>query len=88
MHRRAFLAASAAGTAAIVAETIGKAAAQSTETAYGQTADPLPLSSVSGLPLGPLPDSRYPDGHIESLDRRFKGSVGTGAVERVASGFR
>jgi gluconolactonase len=26
--------------------------------------------------------------HIESLDKRFKGSVTTGAVERVATGFR
>jgi gluconolactonase len=35
-----------------------------------------------------LPNSRYPDSHIESLDHRFTGSVGTGAVERVATGFR
>ena len=89
MHRRAFLAASAASSATILAATtLKKSAAQSTETLYGQTADPLPLAPTAGLPLGPLPDSRYPDGHIESLDRRFKGSVGTGAVERVASGFR
>jgi len=41
------------------------------------------------LPLGPLPGSRYPDPHIEAIDRkRFKGSPGTGAVERVATGFR
>jgi len=30
----------------------------------------------------------YPDTHVEALDKRFKGSVGTGAVERVATGFR
>jgi gluconolactonase len=35
-----------------------------------------------------LPNSRYPDTHIEILDKRFKGSVGTGAVERVATGLR
>jgi sugar lactone lactonase YvrE len=35
-----------------------------------------------------LLNTRYPDSHIESLDKRFKGSVGTGAVERVATGFR
>jgi gluconolactonase len=40
------------------------------------------------MPLGPLPGSRYPDPHIEILDKRFKGSPGTGAVERVATGFR
>ena len=48
---------------------------------------PLPLAPAAQLPLGPLPDSRYPDSHFESLDKRFK-SVGTGAVERVATGFR
>jgi gluconolactonase len=37
--------------------------------------------------LGPLP-TRYLDPHIESLDKRFKGSAGTGAVERIATGFR
>jgi gluconolactonase len=53
-----------------------------------QTGVPLPLSPAERLPLGPLPGSRYPDPHIESLDKRFKGSPGTGAVERVATGFR
>jgi gluconolactonase len=54
----------------------------------GQTAAPLPLPATERLPLGPLPNSRYPDPHIEKLDKRFKGSPGTGAVERVATGFR
>jgi len=72
----------------MVAATIGKAAVQSTEGPYGQTGDPLPLAPMEGLPLGPLPNSRYPDARIESLDRRFKGAVGTGTVERVATGFR
>jgi gluconolactonase len=31
---------------------------------------------------------RYPDPHIETLDKRFKGSVGTGHLERIATGFR
>ena len=52
------------------------------------TAVPLPLSVNERLPLGPLQGSRYPDPHIEKLDKRFKGSPGTGAVERVATGFR
>jgi gluconolactonase len=43
---------------------------------------------AQGLPLGPLPSTHYPDTHFEALDKRFKGSVGTGAVERVATGFR
>ena len=48
-----------------------------------------PLTPTDALPLGPLPGSRYPDPHIEAIDRkRFKGSPGTGAVERVATGFR
>ncbi len=50
---------------------------------------PLVASRSEQLPLGPLSGSRYPDPHIEVLDKkRFKGSVGTGAVERVATGIR
>jgi gluconolactonase len=82
MNRRAFLAASAAtATAATV-----KSANAATEGPFGETG--VPLRPSEKLPLGPLPNSRYPDTHIESLDKRFKGSVGTGAVERVATGFR
>jgi gluconolactonase len=82
MNRRAFLAASAAtATAAAV-----KAAGAVTEGPFGETG--VPLNPSEPLPLGPLPNSRYPDTHIESLDKRFKGSPGTGAVERVATGFR
>ena len=55
---------------------------------HGQTCAPLPVSTAERLPLGPLPVSRYPDPHIEALDKRFKGSPGTGAVERIATGFR
>ena len=84
MHRRAFLAASAA-TAAVVNLRVAAAA---TEGPFGATAAPLPVPQAEGLPLGPLPNSRYPDSHIESLDERFKGSVYEGAVERVATGFR
>jgi gluconolactonase len=54
----------------------------------GETGVPLPVSAGERLPLGPLAGSRYPDPHIEALDKRFKGSPGTGAVERVATGFR
>jgi len=82
MDRRAFLttAAAAASAAAL------KAAHATTERPFGETG--VPLRDTRPLPLGPLPDSRYPDPHIESLDKRFKGSAGTGAVERVATGFR
>jgi gluconolactonase len=54
----------------------------------GATGVPNTPTGDLRLPLGPLPGSRYPDPHIESLDKRFKGSPGTGAVERVATGFR
>jgi gluconolactonase len=81
LNRRAFLAATAAAPIGAAAT----AAAAQTLTPNGETGVPLP---APGLPLGPLPDSRYPDQHIEVLDKRFKGSVGTGAVERVASGMR
>jgi gluconolactonase len=39
------------------------------------------------LPLGHLPDTRYPDVRIESLDKRFK-RQGNAAIERIAHGFR
>ncbi len=80
MHRRAFLAASAVTVSAATLKVPSLAAYVDTRENDVQGSD--------GLPLGPLPYSRYPDPHIESLDKRFKGSVGTGAVERVATGFR
>jgi gluconolactonase len=84
MNRRAFMAASAAtATAATL-----RAATAATEGPFGETGVGLPVPTHEQLPLGPLPSSRYPDGHTESLDKRFKGSVGTGAVERIATGFR
>jgi len=83
MNRRAFLAASAAASVA----TLGTATA-ATEGPYGETGVPLAPPQATQLPLGPLPGSRYPDSHIEALDKSFKGSVGTGAVERLATGMR
>src|SRR5262249_54730657 len=82
MHRRAFRPAPAA---AATAATL-KSAQAVTERPLGATG--VPLTPRPPLPLGPLPDSRYPDPHIESLDKRFKGSPGTGSVERIATGFR
>jgi gluconolactonase len=85
MNRRAFLAASAASA---TAATLNMASA-ATEGPFGETGVPLAAPQSERLPLGPLAGSRYPDAHIEALDKkRFKGSVGTGAVERVATGFR
>src|ERR1700756_3997935 len=81
MHRRAFLTATAAATAA----TLTSAQAV-TERPLGVPG--VPFRAGPAAPLGPLPGSRYPDPHIESLDKRFKGSPGTGAVERIATGFR
>jgi gluconolactonase len=63
-----------------------KAASAATERPLGATG--VPLRGTEPLPLGPLPGSRYPDPHIEALDKSFKGSPGTGAVERLATGFR
>jgi len=40
------------------------------------------------LPLGHLPDTRYPDPRIESLDKRFRHKIGNAAIERIATGFR
>ena len=84
MNRRLFLAASTATATAAALKT----AAAVTEPVLGETGDPLHPTGDLRMPLGPLPGSRYPDPHIEALDKRFKGSPGTGAVERVATGFR
>ena len=83
MNRRTFLAASTAGAAAVAFE-----ASAATEPLLGETGVPVRDTGSLELPLGPLAGSRYPDPHIEALDKRFKGSPGTGAVERVATGFR
>src|ERR1700730_52140 len=50
-------------------------------------------AAADTLPLGPLPDMRYPDVRIESADKKFFGThfpafAGTAGVERVATGFR
>jgi gluconolactonase len=82
MDRRAFLAGSAAAATAATLKT----AAAFDVPPFGETG--VPNAAPEALPLGPLPDTRYPDKHIESLDKRFKGSPGTGGVERVATGFR
>lgn len=81
MNRRAFLRAAAAASS-----TMLMGAKARTERPLGHTG--VPIEDTHPLPLGPLPGSRYPDPHIESLDKRFKGDTGIGAVERVATGFR
>jgi len=40
------------------------------------------------LPIGNLPDTRYPDPRIEALDKRFRYKQGNAAIERIATGFR
>jgi gluconolactonase len=82
MNRRAFLVKTAATATAVTLQT----ATAATEGPFGATG--VPLNSTEPLPLGALSGSRYPDPHIEVLDKRFKGSPGTGAVERLATGFR
>jgi gluconolactonase len=42
---------------------------------------------MTDLPLGPLPDTRYPDPRIESLDKRFPRQTNA-AIERIVSGCR
>ena len=85
MQRRALLTASVASATAATL----KAASAATEGPFGETGVPLVVPPSERLTLGPLSGSRYPDPHIEALDeKRFKGRVGTGAVERVATGMR
>ena len=91
MDRRAFLAAMAAGATV----TTAKAIAATTERALGETG--VPLRPTEPLPLGPLPNSVYPDPHLESMVKPkdptfgpagFPAFAGTMAVERIATGFR
>ena len=87
MDRRLFLTATAASATAAVASAAAGIAATVPPT--GETGVPLHPTGDLQMPLGPLPGSRYPDPHIEVIDKaRFKGSPGTGGVERVATGFR
>src|SRR3981189_3580017 len=83
------------GAAALAATGVTmKAASAATATPFGQPAVPPPATDP--LPLGPLPGSRYPDSHLESLKKPkvsfgptgFPAFAGTMAVERVATGFR
>ncbi len=45
-------------------------------------------SEGARLPLGHLPGTRYPDGRIMALDKRFTARIGNAAIERIATGFR
>src|ERR1700732_3765467 len=83
------------GAAAIAATAVGvKAASAASVTPFGQTG--VTTTATDPLPLGPLPGSRYPDSHLESLKKPkvsfgptgFPAFAGTMAVERVATGFR
>ena len=57
-------------------------------TAVAATAAALKSANADTLPLGDLPNWRYPDPRVEVLDKRFKARVGNAAIERVATGFR
>jgi gluconolactonase len=84
-----------AGTAALAASAVAASAANAESVApLGQTG--APTRQTDRLPLGPLPGSRYPDSHLESMKKPkvsfgpsgFPAFAGTMAVERVATGFR
>ena len=91
MDRRAFLATTAATATAVTM----KAASAATVAAFGETG--VPARATEPLPLGPLPNSVYPDSHLESMVKPkeptfgpagFPAFAGTMAVERIATGFR
>src|SRR5579862_3561371 len=46
------------------------------------------FGGTMSLPLGLLPDTRYPCPRIEVLDRRFRYKQGNAGIERIATGFR
>jgi gluconolactonase len=91
MNRRAFLTTTAAAATAATLKT----ASAATVAPSGQTG--VPLRATEPLPLGPLPNSVYPDPHLESMTKPkeptfgpagFPAFAGTMAVERIATGFR
>jgi gluconolactonase len=57
-------------------------------TAAAAAATPFKPANADTLPLGDLPNWRYPDPRVEALDKRFKARVGNAAIERIATGFR
>jgi gluconolactonase len=57
-------------------------------TAVAAAATALRPANADTLPLGDLPNWRYPDPRVEVLDKRFKARVGNAAIERIATGFR
>jgi len=59
-----------------------------TATAAAATTLAVSPALADKLPLGDLPNTRYPDPRVEALDKRFKYKVGNAAIERVATGFR
>ena len=68
MDRRAFLKTSAAA-GAMLATTQGAIA--ETESIPGNTSVPLHPTGEGRFPLGPLPNTRYPDEHIEVIEIPF-----------------
>ncbi len=57
--------------------------------AAAATAMALDPAKADTLPLGNLPNWRYPDPRVEVLDdKKFKYMVGNAAIERIATGFR
>src|SRR6476619_4605419 len=55
---------------------------------WTSSSDVGPQGGTMSLPLGNLPDTRYPDPRIERLDPRFTYKQGNAAIERIATGFR
>jgi gluconolactonase len=56
--------------------------------AFAATAMAIKPAAADRLPLGDLPNWRYPDARVEVVDKRFKYKVGNAAIERIATGFR
>jgi gluconolactonase len=59
-----------------------------TTAAAAAAATAIAPAGADPLPLGNLPDTRYPDTRVEAIDKRFKYKVGGTAIERIASGHR
>src|SRR5215468_8583389 len=57
-------------------------------TVAAAAATSLKSANAQPLPLGDLPNWRYPDPRVEVLDKRFKAKVGNSGIERIATGFR
>lgn len=55
-------------------------------TTVAAAASVLGPANADLLPLGDLPNWRYPDPRVEVLEKRFTARIGNAAIEQIATG--